>query len=97
VGLSDKQQRFVDQYLVDFNATQAAVRAGYSEKSAYSIGWENLRKPEIIEALREKAMGAEEVLMRLSDMARGDIADLMEITPSGLHFAFWWTITASAL
>ena len=77
---------FVNEYLVDFNATQAAIRAGYSEKSAYSIGWENLRKPEIIEVLRERAMSAEEVLMRLSDIARGDIADLMEITPSGFTF-----------
>jgi phage terminase small subunit len=86
VALSDKQRKFTDEYLVDFNATQAAIRAGYSEKSAYSIGWENLRKPEIIEVIREKAMGAEEVLMRLSDMARGDIADLMEITPAGFTF-----------
>jgi phage terminase small subunit len=86
MALSNKQQEFVKQYLIDFNATQAALRAGYSEKSAYSIGWENLRKPEIIAAIRDQAMSAEEVLSRLSDMARGDIADLMEITPSGFTF-----------
>lgn len=45
--LTDKQERFILEYLVDFNATQAAIRAGYSEDTAYSIGWENLRKPEI--------------------------------------------------
>lgn len=77
---------FVNEYLVDFNATQAAIRAGYSEKSAYSIGWENLRKPEIVEAIREKSMSAEEVLIRLADIARGDMADLMEITPAGFTF-----------
>lgn len=45
--LTLKQQRFVDEYLIDFNATQAAIRAGYSEKTSYSIGQENLNKPEI--------------------------------------------------
>ena len=45
--MTPKQQRFCDEYLVDLNATQAALRAGYSKKTAYSIGVENLRKPEI--------------------------------------------------
>ena len=45
--LTDKQQRFVEEYLIDLNATQAAVRAGYSEKTAAEIGSENLRKPQI--------------------------------------------------
>lgn len=83
MALSNKQLAFVNEYLVDFNATQAAIRAGYSERSAYSIGWENLRKPEIIAAVREKAMSAEEVLMRLSDIARGDFADIFDITQLG--------------
>lgn len=83
MALTDKQAKFVEEYLVDFNATQAAIRAGYSEKTAYSIGWENLRKPEIIEAIREKAMSAEEVLMRLADIARGDFADIFDITQLG--------------
>ena len=45
--LTEKQKRFCEEYLIDFNATQAALRAGYSQKTAYSIGDENLRKPEI--------------------------------------------------
>lgn len=45
--LTDKQKRFCEEYVVDWNATQAAIRAGYSEKTAHSIGNENLRKPEI--------------------------------------------------
>lgn len=49
--LTDKQQRFVEEYLIDLNATQAAIRAGYSEKTAYSIGNENLSKPEISDAI----------------------------------------------
>lgn len=45
--MTEKQIRFCEEYLIDFNATQAAIRAGYSEKTAYSIGVENLKKPEI--------------------------------------------------
>lgn len=51
--LTAKQQRFVEEYLVDLNATQAAIRAGYSEATAASIGFENLRKPEIAEAIQK--------------------------------------------
>ena len=47
--LTPKQFQFAQEYMVDHNATQAAVRAGYSEDTAYSIGSENLRKPEIAE------------------------------------------------
>lgn len=51
--MSPKQQRFVQEYLVDLNATQAAIRAGYSPRTAASIGQENLIKPEIQEAIRQ--------------------------------------------
>lgn len=56
--MTPKQERFVREYLVDLNATQAAIRAGYSEKTAHAIGHENLSKPEIAAAIakgREKA------------------------------------------
>lgn len=53
VKLTDKQKRFIEEYLVDLNATQAAIRAGYSEKTAYSIGEENLKKPVIKQAIEE--------------------------------------------
>lgn len=49
--MNDKQARFVSEYLVDLNATQAAIRAGYSERTAASIGSENLTKPEIASAI----------------------------------------------
>jgi len=52
--LTNKQRRFVGEYLIDSNATQAAIRAGYSEKTAYSIGQENLKKPEIAAAIAER-------------------------------------------
>ena len=50
-GLNDKQRLFAAEYLKDFNATQAAARAGYSKKTAYSIGQENLKKPVIMVAV----------------------------------------------
>lgn len=53
VKLTDKQKRFIEEYLIDLNATQAAIRAGYSERTAYSIGEENLKKPEIKRAIEE--------------------------------------------
>ena len=52
-NLTPKQQRFVDEYLIDLNATQAAIRAGYSERTAKSIGQENLTKPDIQKAIQE--------------------------------------------
>lgn len=81
--MNDRQKRFVQEYLVDFNATQAAIRAGYSAKTAYAIGYENLRKPEISQAISERLMSADEVIARLSDIARGDIKDLMHISSMG--------------
>ena len=52
-NLTPKQQRFVEEYLIDLNATQAAIRAGYSEKTAKSVGHENLTKPDIAKAIQE--------------------------------------------
>ncbi|WP_080995305.1 terminase small subunit [Xanthomonas arboricola] len=52
-GLTQKQQRFVVEYLKDQNATQAAIRAGYSEKTARSVGSENLTKPDIAAAIQK--------------------------------------------
>ena len=51
--LTDKQQCFVEEYLKDLNATRAAIDAGYSKKTAYSVGHENLKKPEIQKAIQE--------------------------------------------
>ena len=53
VALTKKQKAFIQEYLVDLTATQAAIRAGDSKKTAYSIGQENLSKPESQQALQE--------------------------------------------
>lgn len=59
--LTAKQKRFCEEYLIDLNATQAAIRAGYSEKTACAIGTENLRKPNIAIFITEmKAKRSEE-------------------------------------
>lgn len=60
MALTAKQRQFVAEYLIDLNATQAAIRAGYSAKTAEKIGSENLRKPEIAVSLSEamRARGA---------------------------------------
>lgn len=52
--MTNKQKRFVEEYLVDLNATQAAIRAGYSPETAGAIGGENLQKPEISRAIGKK-------------------------------------------
>lgn len=53
MALNEKQARFCEEYIIDLNATKAAIRAGYSKKTAYSIGQENLKKPEIQEFLTQ--------------------------------------------
>lgn len=58
--LSDKQKAFVQEFQVDRNGTQAAIRAGYSKKTAYSIANENLKKPEIAAAIAKAQAAAQE-------------------------------------
>ncbi len=85
-GLTDKQQRFVDEYLIDLNATQAAIRAGYSEKTAKEIGSENLTKPNIAKAIQEAQnkrteqtqIDAAYVLKRLVEIDQMDVLDIMD-------------------
>ena len=81
MALTQRQENFIEKYLTCFNKTQAAIEAGYSPRTAYSIGWENLKKPEIQEAisrrLAETAMSADEVLMRLAEHARGDMGQFL--------------------
>lgn len=78
--LTAKQQRFCDEYLIDLNATQAAIRAGYSERSARQIADSNMSKHDIKEyiqkrmAEKEEALIADqnEVLKYLTSVLRGE-------------------------
>lgn len=87
MGLSDKQRAFVNQYLVDRNATKAAVRAGYSPGTARQQGSRLLTNDDIQEEIKartaEEAMTAEEVIKRLGEHARGDMGDFLDIGSMG--------------
>jgi phage terminase small subunit len=79
--LTDKQRLFVHEYLIDYNATQSAIRAGYSKDTAGSIGHELLKKPEIAEALEtlkterlaNAGVTAERVIAELAKLAFSDV------------------------
>lgn len=92
MALSNKQRAFVEHYLTCWNATEAARQAGYSGKTASAIGWENLRKPEIQAAIQERLaefqMGADEVLSRLTQQARGSFAPFVRTSAAGNLIGF---------
>lgn len=81
--LTLKQQRFVDEYIISGNATQAAIKAGYSNKTAKQMGTENLAKPIIkaeldrrnAEIQSAKTMDMQEVMERLAAMGRGETTE----------------------
>lgn len=85
MALTRKRRVFVAEYLRCWNATEAAKRAGYSERTAYSQGQRLLKNVEVAglirERLAEKAMGADEALTRLSEQARAEYAAYLR--PSG--------------
>lgn len=88
MALTDKQRRFVDEYLVDLNATQAAIRAGYSVKTAGQIGEQNLRKLEIAAAVQEaQAIRAKRTEitqdMVLRELAKIGFSDIRKIVRWG--------------
>lgn len=95
--LTGKQLRFVHEYLVDYNATKAAIRAGYSEKTAYSIGFENLRKPEIRAAIEQAEeeqakrlkINADKVLNLLVRDIQADMNDLLNTNGSFKPVSEW--------
>lgn len=78
--LTEKQKIFCDEYIISLNATQAAIKAGYAEKTAYAIGAENLRKPKIQNYISERMEQKEssliatqdEVLQYLTSVLRGE-------------------------
>lgn len=90
--LTDKQAAFVAEYLVDLNATQAAIRAGYSERTAYRIGAELLHKTSVAEAIaagqaqraQRVEITADRVVAELAKIAFADPRDLMEWGPDGV-------------
>lgn len=90
--LTEKQKRFVEEYLIDLNATQAAIRAGYSTDSAKEIGHENLTKPhiracidsEIAERSKRTGVNQDRVIRELARVAFVNANDVINIEEATL-------------
>lgn len=88
--LTPKQKKFAEYYIKCGNATEAAKKAGYSEKSAYAIGQENLKKPVISQYIAKRMekqdktliADADEVLKFFTDTMRGNIKDQFGLDPA---------------
>lgn len=86
MALTEKQRRFVDEYLIDLNATQAAIRAGYSVKTAREQASQNLTKLNIQQAISEKmaerskrtGVNQDRVVMELAKIAFVNAADVID-------------------
>lgn len=86
MALTDKQEMFCQEYLIDLNASQAAIRAGYSAKTANRIGSENLSKPDIAKRIIELKsarnerveINADYVLRRLVEIDEMDVLDILK-------------------
>ena len=96
--LTSKQELFCKEYLIDLNATQSALRAGYSAKTAGSVGHENLKKPEIAEKIQilfgERAdrveLNSDWVLNRLKEIDSLDVLDIVNDDLSGFKLLSQW-------
>ncbi len=106
--LTKKQELFVSEYLIDLNATQAAIRAGYSENTAKETGYENLTKPHIAEAisnaqnkrLEKNEVNADYVLKRLIEIDEMDVVDILDDSGHIKPITQWpksWRRTISGL
>ncbi len=84
--MTEKQQRFVDEYLIDLNATQAAIRAGYSVKTANEQGAQNLAKVSIQQAIAEQmadrsrrtGVNQDRIVLELARIAFAKITDIVD-------------------
>lgn len=96
-SLTPKQSLFIQEYLIDLNATKAAIRAGYSKKTAAQMGAENLTKPVIVQAIMSAMnkraetveTSAKYVLDRLYQEVEADLADLYNDDYSLKHVRDW--------
>ncbi|HBN9094650.1 terminase small subunit [Pseudomonas aeruginosa] len=86
MALTKKQRLFVDEYLLDLNATQAAIRAGYSPRRATEIGYQLLQRPEVAQAIqaamaersKRTEVEADYVIRRLREIDEMDVLDILE-------------------
>lgn len=95
MALTAKQRRFVDEYLIDLNATQAAIRSGYSARTAEDIGRQLLRKTPVAEALAKRMKDREKrteitqdkVLRELAKIGFSDIRKAVKWGETELRLA----------
>ncbi|MDO4669737.1 MAG: terminase small subunit, partial [Butyricicoccus pullicaecorum] len=91
--MTKKQQRFVDEYLIDLNATQAAIRAGYSPDTAQQMGSENLSKPVIRNAIdkaiaersRRTGINQDRVINEIAKVAFLNPADVIDLNEAAVR------------
>lgn len=106
--LTDRQARFVDEYLVDLNATQAAIRAGYSERTANEQASRLLANVNVQALVQDRSkareartqINADYVLQRLVQIDQLDVADILDATGNFLPVLQWpkvWRQTLSGM
>lgn len=95
--ITPRQEQFCREYIIDLNATQASIRAGYSEKTASEMGYENLRKPQIAERIaalkqesikrvrneRELELSADATLREMNSISQATLAAFFDINERG--------------
>lgn len=90
--LTEKQQRFVEEYLIDLNATQAAIRAGYKPSSARQVGTENMSKPSIracidqaiAERSKRTGINQDRVIRELARLAFVNASDVIDMDEASI-------------
>lgn len=75
-GMTPKQAKFIDEYLIDLNATQAAIRAGYSAKTAEQIGYQLLQKTSVAKILAERKEAANKTAWLTREKVLNDIEEI---------------------
>jgi phage terminase small subunit len=105
MALTGKESRFVDEYLVDYNKTQAAIRAGYNKKNAKQQGHQIMQRPDVLEAINKgqaelaqrTQITQEVVLQRYWDIATANVNDVVQFRRTccrycyGRKFQYQWT------
>lgn len=97
MAMTVKRHRFVAEYLVDLNATQAAIRAGYAKKGAKDQAYQLMQMPEVAEAIkaamdeRNKRLqvDADYVLQRLTEIDQLDLADIFDLDGKLMPIRQW--------
>lgn len=87
--LTDRQERFCREYIIDYNATQAAVRSGYSVRSAAATASENLRKPNILARVRELQAEQRERLCITADWVIMSLVEVYEKCTQPVPVMIW--------